>query len=144
MLPKFAPAMVIELPIGPEEGVRLVMLGGGGVTVKGTALLAMLFTVATTLPVVAPAGTGRTMLVALHEEGVPVVPLNFTVLVPCEAPKFEPLMVTGVPITPEVGFMLVMLGGVTPPTFGLKAARAAPQTSEAPRVAVAEAEPATT
>jgi len=39
-------------------------------------------TVTTTLPVVAPAGTGTTILVGDHELGVAVVPLNVTVLVP--------------------------------------------------------------
>jgi hypothetical protein len=42
----------------------------------------MLLTVTTTLPVVALAGTGATMLVVLHEVGVAVMLLNFTVLVP--------------------------------------------------------------
>ena len=30
-------------------------------------------------------------------------PLNLTVLLPCVAPKFEPVMVTAVPTTPDVG-----------------------------------------
>jgi len=60
----------------------LVMLGAGGVTVKLTPLLATPPTVTTTFPVVAPAGTGVTMLVALQLVGVAAVPLNLTVLVP--------------------------------------------------------------
>jgi len=36
--------------------------------------------------------------------------LNFTVLVPCVAPKFEPAIVTEAPIAPVVGVRLVMLG----------------------------------
>jgi hypothetical protein len=55
---------------------------GGGVTVKGRPLLAIPPTVTTTFPVVAPAGTGTSMLVALQLAGVPTVPLNVTVLVP--------------------------------------------------------------
>ena len=39
-------------------------------------------TVTTTLPVVAPVGTGATMLVELQLVGVAAVPLNATVLVP--------------------------------------------------------------
>jgi len=80
-------------------------------------LLAAPPTVTTTLPVVAPAGTSTTTLVALQLVGVAVVPLNFTVLVPCVAPKFVPVSVTDVPITPDTGFRLAMLGagGVPPP-----------------------------
>ena len=50
----------------------------------------------TTLPVVAPAGTGTTMLVADQVVGVAVVPLNVTVLVPFVAPKLVPVIVTDV------------------------------------------------
>src|SRR3989442_15980242 len=74
-------------------------------------LLATPPTVATTLPVVAPAGTGATMLVAAHVVGVAVVPLKVTVLVPLVAPKFVPVIVTGVPTGPVAGTSLVMLGG---------------------------------
>jgi hypothetical protein len=104
--------MVTEVPTTPEVGVRLVMLGGGGVTVKLTPLLAWPPTVTTTLPVVAPAGTGTLMLVALQLVGVAVVPPNVTVLVPWLAPKFTPAIVTGVPTGPDAGFRLVMLGAV--------------------------------
>src|SRR5256712_571683 len=108
--PKFAPAIVTDVPINPDVGFKLVMLGAGTVTVKLTALLATPPTVTTTFPVVAPAGTGATMLVALHLVHVPAVPVNFTLLVPCVAPKFAPAIVTDVPINPDVGFKLVMLG----------------------------------
>jgi hypothetical protein len=107
--PKLAPAIVTDVPTGPEAGVRLVMLGGV-VTVKVMPLLATPPTVTTTLPVVAPAGTGTVMLEALHPVGVPAVPLNVTVLVPWLAPKFVPAMVTEVPTAPDVGLRLVMLG----------------------------------
>src|SRR5256885_7584791 len=68
-----------------------------------------------TLPVVAPEGTGTTILVAPQLVGVAAVPLKLTVLVPCVAPKFAPLIVTDVPTGPDVGERLVMLGleGVT-------------------------------
>src|SRR5208337_7187 len=125
--PKFAPVIVTDAPTNPEVGFRLVMLGAGTVTVKLTPLLATPLTVTTTFPVVAPAGTGATMLVAFQLVGVAVVPLNLTVLVPCVAPKFAPVIVTDAPTNPEVGFKLVMLGAgtvtvkltpllVTPPT----------------------------
>jgi hypothetical protein len=108
--PKFAPVIVTEVPTAPDVGFRLVMLGPGVVTVKVTPLLAIPPTVTTTFPVVAPEGTGTAMLVALQLEGVAAVPLNDTVLVPCEAPKFPPVIVTEVATGPVVGFRLVMLG----------------------------------
>jgi hypothetical protein len=77
--------------------------------------------VTTTVPVVAQLGTGTTMLVPLQLVGVPAVPLNFTVLVPCVAPKFVPVIVTEVPTDPDVGFRLAIvmdgLGVLAPPPF---------------------------
>src|SRR6266513_423926 len=104
LAPKLAPLIVTDVPRTPDVGLRLVTLGGGTVTVKLTPLLATPPTVTTTFPVVAPAGTGATMLAALQLVGVAAVPLNFTVLVPCVAPKLAPVIVTDVPTTPEVGF----------------------------------------
>src|SRR5437879_1541470 len=110
LAPKFAPMIVTEVPTCPEEGFRPVMLGGG-MTVKATPLLATPPTVTTTLPVVALLGTGTAMLVAPQLVGVAAVPLNVTVLVPCDVPKFVPVIVTEVPTCPEEGFRPVMLGG---------------------------------
>jgi len=62
------------------------------------------------LPVVAPAGTGTTMLLEDQLVGVAVVPLNVTVLAPLVAPKFAPAIVTDVPTTPLDGDRLVKLG----------------------------------
>jgi hypothetical protein len=107
--PKFVPVIVTDVPTGPLVGDRLVILGATA-TVKLTPLLATPPTVTTTLPVVAPVGTGVTMLVADQLVGVAVVPLNFTVLVPCVAPKFVPVIVTDVPTGPLVGDRVVMLG----------------------------------
>jgi hypothetical protein len=42
------------------------------------------------------------MLVGPQLVGVPAVPLNFTVLVPCVAPKFVPVIVTDVATGPDV------------------------------------------
>jgi len=78
------------------------MLGAGMVTVKLTPLLATPATVTTTFPVVAPTGTATVMLVPLQLVGVPAVPLNVTVLVPCAAPKFVPVIITAVPTDPDV------------------------------------------
>src|SRR5438477_570986 len=108
--PKFAPAIVTDVPMIPDVGLRLVMLGAGTVTVKLTPLLATPPTVTTTFPVVAPPGTGTPILVALQLVGVAAVPLNVTVLVPCVAPKFAPVIVTDAPTNPDVGFRPVMLG----------------------------------
>jgi len=108
--PKFAPVIVTAVPTTPDAGLKLVMLGAATVTVKLSPLLATPPTVTTTFPVVAPVGTGATMLVALQLVGVAAVPLNVTVLLPCAAPKFVPVIVTEVPTTPDVGLKLVMLG----------------------------------
>src|SRR5262249_59498455 len=67
--------------------------------------------VPTSWPVVAPAGTGTATLVADHDVGVAVVPLNVTVLVPCVAPKVVPVIVTAVATGPLVGETLVIVGG---------------------------------
>src|SRR6266446_1312945 len=112
--PKFVPVIVTEVPTLPDDGFKFAMLGGTG-TVNTTEGLARPLTCTTTLPVVAPVGTGTTMLVALQLVGVAVVPLNVTVLEPCVVPKFAPVIVTGVPAAPDVGLRLVMLGGVPEP-----------------------------
>src|ERR1700674_4533109 len=86
------------------------MLGAAVVTVKLTPVLATPPTVTTTFPVVAPLGTGTTMLVELQLVVVATVPLNVTVLVPCVDPKFVPVIVTEIPTGPEFGLRLVMVG----------------------------------
>src|SRR6266403_3782836 len=104
--PKFAPAIVTEVPTGPEVGLRLVTLGAepeAEVTVNAIPLLAAPPTVTTTFPVVAPAGTAATMLVGLQLVGVAAVPLKLTVLLPCDAPKFAPAIVTEIPTGPDAG-----------------------------------------
>lgn len=65
------------------------------------------------MPFVAPFGTVATMLVALQLVGVADTPLNATMLVPCDAPKLVPVIVTGVPTGPLLLLRLVMLGDVT-------------------------------
>jgi hypothetical protein len=97
---------VAVTPVGTLGGVVSAVV----CTVKLTPLLAAPPTVTTTLPVVAPVGTGAAMLVALQFVAVAATPLNVTALVPCVAPKFAPLIVTDVPTAPDVGFRLVMLG----------------------------------
>jgi len=99
-------------PTTAKLGLRVVILGGagGGVTVKFTLLLGKLPTVTTTFPVVAPLGTGTTMLVSLQlVVGKAGVPLKLTVLFTCPGPKPDPVIVTEVPTGPDAGFRLVML-----------------------------------
>jgi len=110
--PKFVPVIVIEVPKAPEFGLKLAIVGAVP-TVKFRPLLSWPLAVTSTLPVVAPFGTGTTMLVAFQLAGMAVVPLNVTVLVPCTAPKLAPVIVTDAPAAPDVGLRLVMLGGGT-------------------------------
>jgi hypothetical protein len=98
--------------------LRVERLGPGLVTVKAMPLLARPPTVTTTLPVVAPLGTGTLMLVALQLVGVATMPLKVTLLVPWVAPKFEPVTTTGTPMAPEVGLREVILGARTATTNG--------------------------
>jgi hypothetical protein len=127
--PKFAPLMVTEVPIGPKFGVRFEMVGAEVVgTVNATPLLAVPPTVTTTFPVVAPVGTGATMLVAPQLVGVAVIPLNCTVLDPWLAPKFVPVIVTDVPTGPDVGFRTAMVGEEVVVTVNATALLAVPPT----------------
>lgn len=107
--PKFVPVMVTGAPIVADAVDKLVMLGIGS-TVKGAPALAVPFTVTTTLPVLAPVGTGATILVKLQLVGVAAVPLKVNVLVPCVEPKFTPLTVIGIATVPDVGDKLLMVG----------------------------------
>src|SRR5262249_36435920 len=125
LAPKFVPAIVTEVATGPLDGERLVSVGVGR-TVKVSALLARPPAVTTTLPVVAPAGTGAGMLVADHGVGEAAVPLNVTVLVPWLAPKLVPLIVTDVATGPLDGDKLVRVGGTV--TVKVSALLATPPT----------------
>jgi hypothetical protein len=126
--PKFVPAMATEVPTGPEFGERLTRVGAGRVTVKLIPLLAWPPTVTTTLPVVAPPGTGAEIRVALQLVGVAEVPLKVTVLDPWLDPKFAPLMVTEVPTGPEVGDRPLIVGA------GTETAKLAPLLASPPTV----------
>jgi hypothetical protein len=107
--PKFVPVIVTTLPILAEVVDKPAMLGCWN-TANDATLLAAPVTVTITLPVVAPLGTGTTMTVGLQFVAVPGVPLNVIVLLPCEEPKFTPVIVTGVPGVPELGDRLTMDG----------------------------------
>lgn len=106
--PKVVPAIVTAVATGPDVGERLLIFG---VTVKVIPLLGTPFTVTTTGPVVAPEGTGATILVEPQDVGAAVMLLNFKVLVPCDAPKFAPLTVIEVPTGPDVDERPLIEGG---------------------------------
>ena len=110
--PKPVPVIVITVPTAPDVGDRLEMLGVA-TTVKLFPLLLTPLARTTTFPFVAPAGTVATRLVADQLVTVAVVVLNFTVLVPCVAPKFDPTIVTDAPIAPDVGDRLATVGAGT-------------------------------
>jgi hypothetical protein len=80
------------------------------ITVKLTPLEDTEFTVTTTLPLVAPAGTGTVIEPGLHPDGAACVPLNETVLDPCVEPKPVPVIVINAPAEPEVGDKVATLG----------------------------------
>ena len=115
------PVIATRVPIGPAGGARLAIVGVGK-TVNATPLLATPFTVTTTFPLVAAAGTGTLIVVPFQLFGVAGVPLKVTVLVPCVAPKVVPVIVTTVPAAPESGDRLVITGAaVTVNVFELLA-----------------------
>ena len=58
----------------------------------------------------APDGTRTPIAVALHVTTAALVPLSETLLLPCVAPKFVPVICTNVPIGPELGEMAVIVG----------------------------------
>jgi hypothetical protein len=120
------PVIVTEVPTAPDVGFKFAIVGAVALTVNVTPLLAVPPTVTTTLPVVAPVGTGTTMLVALQVVAVPAVPLNVTVLDPWLPPKFAPAIVTTVPTAPDVGLKLEILGVL--PTVKVIALLATPPT----------------
>ena len=81
--PKFVPVITTDVPTAAGFAVMFEIVGPAGrLTVNMYPLLACPETVTITLPVVAPAGTGTVMLVALQLVGVAEIPLKVTVLVP--------------------------------------------------------------
>src|SRR6266513_452814 len=110
--PKFVPVIVTGVPTAPDVTDKFVILGVGR-TVKFTPLLATPLVLTTTFPVVAPLGTVTPILDAPHDVTLAVVPLNVTVPVPCELPKFDPVTVTAAPTAPDVIDKLVILGAGT-------------------------------
>jgi hypothetical protein len=73
-------------------------------------LLPIPFTTTVSGPVEAAIGTVATICVPLQLVTVAGEPLNWTELLPCVEPKFDPVTVTEAPIPPEVGAILVIVG----------------------------------
>jgi hypothetical protein len=105
--PKPVPVMVTDVPAEPEVGERLVILG---TTPNETALLAIPSTVTTTLPVDAADGTDTTIDPGFQLVGVADAPLKVTVLMPWLEPKPEPVIVIGVPTTPDAEERVEIVG----------------------------------
>jgi hypothetical protein len=97
------------LPFGAGDAEALI--DGGTARVKLTGLLATPDTVTTTLPVVAPLGTGTLMLLFVQVLATPGTPLKVTVLEGCGEPKPEPIIVTKAPIGAEDGLIDEIDGG---------------------------------
>lgn len=78
---------------------------------KATPLLGAGPTVTTTLPELAPLGTGTTMVEEFQLVGEPGTPLNVTD--PGAEPKLAPVIVTDVPNHPDAGETVLITGFVT-------------------------------
>ena len=112
--PNVVPVIVTAAPTAPVVIDRLFMCG---VTVKLLPLLATPLAFTTTFPVVAADGTVTKILPVAQLDTEAVVPLNVTLPLPWDDPKFEPVMVTAAPTAPLVIDKLVMLGAGTTVKF---------------------------
>lgn len=114
---KLSPVMTTAVPTLPEVGLKLLMEGGviaGVPTKKSVVVVAVCsFTVTLIFPVLAPSGTETTSCVADAEVTVAVTPLNFTVLLAAVVLKFDPVIVTAEPTSPDAGVKPEIAGGVT-------------------------------
>src|SRR5260221_12835543 len=106
--------MVIVPPTGPAGGCRLVITGLITVNIEAAVVgLEIEFTGTVTGPVPfgAELGTKATNCAVLQfVMDVAGAPLNLTVLVPWAVPKFDPVMVTEVPMDPPIGGRRVTKG----------------------------------
>jgi hypothetical protein len=101
--------MRTEEPTAPTEGAIAVI---SGVTVKFPPVPTTPETVTEIGPVVAPTGTGATMVVLLQLVGAAGIPLKLTTLDTCVLPNPLPLIVTAVPTGPTAGDTLVIVAGI--------------------------------
>ena len=70
--------IVTGVPTVARVRLKLVMIGGGGMTVNGTPLLVIPPTTTVKFPLVAPEGTTTVMLVGLQLDGPKEKPLKST------------------------------------------------------------------
>src|SRR5262249_59227701 len=100
------------LPTCPISWSNHPASNGVDVTVKTTGLLSFMPGRVDTSngPEVAPFGMLMVSEVELHEFTVATTPFKRTTPLPCVAPKFDPLMVTWLPIDPVVAETLVITG----------------------------------
>jgi hypothetical protein len=104
---KSLPVIVTATPYAPLVGLNPV-IEGVPKTMKFVALFILMpFTVTEIGPVPAPTGTDVVMLVELDAVIEAAILLNVTIGV---VRKFVPLMITVVPLIPEVGLKLVIVG----------------------------------
>ena len=105
LVSKFVPARATTVPADPTAGVKPVIVGAlAAPTTKGALLLALPVGVATVIgPVVAPAGTLVTILVAVAEMTVACVWLNLTSFWLAVELKPLPEMVTVAPAAAPFG-----------------------------------------
>lgn len=104
---RLVPVMVSADPTNPEVGLKLLMVGTEGSTVKEATLVAVPPAVVTVIePVVAPTGTVVPIWLDVLDVSVAANPLNFTEALP----RFEPLMVTATPGAAESGANPLMIG----------------------------------
>src|SRR6478672_11071276 len=96
--------MVTWVPGMAPFGWKLTTYGGG--TVNSAVLLLTPPTVTTAGPVADVTGTLAMICVLLQLETEAGWPLKLSTLVPCDAPKAVPFIVTCVPTGPLVGEML--------------------------------------
>src|SRR4030095_1171993 len=105
---KFVPVIVTDVPTGPLDGLKEVIVGCW-VNVKPRPLVAVPLGVVTVIrPVVAPTGTVVSIRVEETTLKLAAVPLKRTLVAPV---KFVPVIVTGVPTGPLVGLKDVIVGG---------------------------------
>jgi len=117
---KFVPVIVTVVPTGPLVGVKLVIVGGGGSTLKLLPLVPVKpFTVTVIGPVVAPAGTLVVSDVAVAAVTVAAVPLNRTVFDDGVVLKLLPEMVTWAPTGAVAGEKLETTGTLPTTKFVL-------------------------
>jgi len=105
------PAIFTTVPACPLVGLKLVIVGGGGVpelTVKEVPLVAVPAAFVTAMgPDVAFAGTAAVSWLAEITAKLAFEPLNVTALAPL---KFEPFTVTVVPEGPAEGLKVAICG----------------------------------